>query len=153
MEELLKIAIESGSFGLSVFIAYVLFKKFIEDDVIKPIEETKNDQADLKKSFTQFTERVTGFVFRVIKSNQELSDRVTKEVTGMHNLFTEATRHTSIARLEANESLKKVNSLEQTTDKLVKIASAVHQKNASLESQIVEIGKELILVKTKVDKK
>lgn len=156
MEELFKYAIEGGSFGVSLFLAYILFKKFIKSDVIEPINEIKKEYDELKKSFTSFTERVTGFVFKIVRSNLDLGERVSKDINVMHNLLAEATNslthQTSQARLEASEALKKVNVLQETTDKLLKIASAIHEKNKSLETTVTKINEDLIFVKTKVNK-
>lgn len=150
MEELLKYAIESGSFGVSLFLAYVLFKKFVTKEIVEPIQELKLENTELKKSFTQFTERVTGFVFRITKDHGELMESVNRDVATMNGLFTETTRQTSQARLEAAEALKKVNTLEQTADKMLKILSLVHDKSKKIETEVQKINEDLIMVKTKV---
>lgn len=150
MEDFLKVAIEGGSFGVSLFLAYILFKKFIKKEVVEPIAELKEENASLKKSFTLFTERVTGFIFKIVQSHGDLMESVNKDVSKMNNLFTEATRHTSQAKMESLEALKKVNVLEQTTDKLLRIATIEHGKTQEIKTELQKLSKDMVMVKTKV---
>ena len=143
MEELLSRAIEGGAFGISLFLSYILFKRFIKKEIVEPIAELKVDNIELKKGFTQFTERVTGFVFRLTKSHNELSESVTRESLNMTKLFTEATQHTSQAKLEAHAALEKVNVTQQTADKLLKVATITH-------TEVVKLKNDMVMVKNKV---
>lgn len=149
MAEWLKLAIEGGSFGVSLFLVNYLFRKFIRKEVIEPIKELKAENDEIKKNFTVFTNRITEFIFKMLKSHGDLMDSVNQDVNKMNNLFTEATRHTSQSRMESYEALKKVNVLEQTTEKLLKISTMVHDKNKKIESEVKQITKDLIMVKTK----
>lgn len=150
MEELLKYAIEGGSFGISLFFSYVLFKKFIKKEVIEPIEDLQEESKEVKKSFIKFTENINSFVFKILKSHVDSNDNINKNISNMNTLFTEATRHTSQSKIESFEALKKVNVLEQTTDKLLKIATIEHEKNKNLETEVHQLSKDMIMVKNKV---
>lgn len=150
MEELLRYAIEGGSFGISLFLVYVLFKRFIIKEIVEPLDSIKTEHSKLKTSFEKFTENVTSFIFKLLKSHDDLTKTVHRDVSNMHNLFTEITKHTSQARIEAHEALKKVNVLEETTEKILKIATLVHDKNKKIETEVTKISDELILVKTKM---
>jgi hypothetical protein len=52
--------------------------------------------------------------------------------------------------MESHEALKKVNSLEQTTEKLFEIASKTHEKTMAMKSEVKKINDDLIMVKNKV---
>lgn len=149
MEDLFKYAFGGGAFGTSLFLSYVLFKKFIKSEVVKPIKELEKENAELKKNFTQFTERVTSFIFKILKSHTDLTDSVSRDVTTMNQLFSEVTSHTSQSKVEAFEALKKVNVLETTADKLLKVSFALFEKNKKIETEIKKLSDELIFVKTK----
>lgn len=150
MEELLKYAIEGGSFGISLFLVYFLFKKFIKKTLIEPIDDLQKDNREIKSSFIRFTENINSFVYKILESNAKTHEGVNKNISNMNNLFTEATRHTSQAKMESFEALKKVNSMEETTDKLLKIATIVHEKNKKLETEVHKISDDMIMVKDKI---
>jgi hypothetical protein len=150
MEELLRFAIEGGSFGISLFLVYVLFKKFIKKEISEPIEDLQKDNKEIKNSFIKFTENINSFVFKILKSNADTHEGVNKNISNMNNLFTEATRHTSQSKMESFEALKKVNALGETTDKLLKIATIVHEKNKKLETEVHKISDDMVMVKDKI---
>jgi hypothetical protein len=150
MEELLKYAIEGGSFGISLFLTYVLFKKFIKKEVIEPIEELKSENVEIRKGFITFTNDINGFVFRLMKNHSEIIESVNKNSSNMNTILTDAISHSSTAKLESFEALKKVNVLETTTDKLLKISTLVHDKNKNLETEIIRISKDMFMVKNKI---
>lgn len=150
MEELLKYAIEGGSFGVSLFLVYFLFKKFIVREVIRPIEDLKEENTETKKGFIKFTENINSFIFRILKSHNDTAESVNKNISNMNNLFTEATSHTSKAKMEAHEALKKVNAMEQTTDKLLQIATKVHEKTETMKTEVTRLSKDMIIVKGKM---
>jgi hypothetical protein len=150
MEELLKFAIEGGSFGISLFLIYILFKRFVKKEIVEPIEELQEDHKQLKRSFTRFSETASDMTFKVVNSHTQMVDIVTKTTSNMYNLFAEATRHTSQAKVESHEALNKVNVLEATTDKLLKISTAVHEKNKSIETEVHKLSNDLIMIKNKV---
>lgn len=149
MDELLKYAIEGGSFGVSLFLMYFLFKRFVKKEVIEPIEEIQKDNINTKKSFEKFTENINSFIFRILKSHVDTDDRINKNMSEMNHLFTEATRHTSQSKIDSFEALKKVNVLEETADKLLKITAKVHEKNEKIESEVKQLSKDMIMIKNK----
>lgn len=150
MEELLKYAIEGGSFGISLFLVYYLFKKFVVREVIKPIENLQEENTEIKKGFIKFTENINSFIFRIIKSHNDTAESVNKNISNMNNLFTEATSHTSKAKMEAFEALKKVNAMVETTDKLLEIGKRTHEKTEALKTEVKRLSHDMIIVKTKV---
>jgi methyl-accepting chemotaxis protein len=153
MEDLFKYAIEGGSFGVSLFLVFFLSKKFIKKGIIEPIEELKADVREVRKNFIQFTERINGLVFTLMKNNSEMNDHINSNITNMNNLFTDTTRQTSQAMVNSTEALKKVNVMEQTTEKLLSIATKVHEKNQRIETEIKKLSEEFILVKSKLSQK
>jgi hypothetical protein len=150
MEELLKYAIEGGCFGISLFLAYVLFTKFVKKEIIKPIENLQEENTEIKKGFIKFTENINSFIFRILKSHQDTAESVNKNISNMNNLFTEATRHTSKAMMDSSEALKKVNAMVETTDKLLDIGKRTHEKTLAMKSEVKKISDDLIMVKDKV---
>lgn len=150
MEELLKYAVEGGGFGISLFLTYVLFKKFIKAEVVEPIAELKEENSEIKKSFNRFTEQIMGFVFKVIKGHADLIENANRNSANMNNLFSESSRQSSQARRDSLEAIEKVNVMEKTADKLLKIATAVHEKNKSIETEVLKLSNDMIMVKTKV---
>jgi methyl-accepting chemotaxis protein len=150
MEELLKYAIESGAFGVSLFLTYVLFTKFVKKEIIKPIENLQEENTEIKKGFIKFTENINSFIFRILKSHQDTAESVNKNIANMNNLFTEATQHTSKAMMQSHEALKKVNALEETADKLLQIATKTHEKTVAMKSEVKKINEDLIMVKGKM---
>lgn len=153
MEEILKLVIEGGSFGVSLLLVHYLFKRFVKKEVIEPIKELQEGHDKIEKGFVKFTEGVNSFIFRIIKSHNDVAESVNKNVTGMNQLFMEATRHTSQSKLESAEALEKVNVLHQTAEKLMTIATKVHDKNAKLESEVQKLNHDMILIKSKMGMK
>jgi hypothetical protein len=150
MEELLRYAIESGSFGISLFLVYYLFKKFIKKEIVEPINDLKEENTEIKKSFIKFTENINGFVFKILKSNNDTHEGINLNISNMNNLFTESTRHTSQAKIESYEALEKVNVLKETTDKLLKIATIEHEKNKNINTEVQKLSHDMIMVKNKI---
>lgn len=153
LPEVIKWAFGGGSLGVVVLLGVWLFKRFIEKEIIEPIDELQKDNKEIKNSFIKFTENINSFIFRILNSHVDTAKTVDKNLDGMNQLFTEATRHTSQAKLEAHEALQKVNALAETTDKLVTIATKVHEKNDKLESRVQRISDDLVMVKTKIEEK
>lgn len=150
MDELLRWAIEGGSFGIALFLVAFLFKKFVTKEIIDPIEELQKDSKEVRSSFIKFTENINSFVFRIIKGHGEMIDSVNKNANQMNTLFAEATRHTSQAKTEAHQALEKVNAMSETADKLVEIGTKNHLKNKKLETEVKKISDDVILIKNKI---
>jgi methyl-accepting chemotaxis protein len=150
MEDLLKYAFEGGSFGTSLFLAYVLFKKFIIKEVVAPIESLQKENEEIKNSFQKLSDRVGEFVFKILGSHADLTDQITKDLNNMNKLFTEATQHTSQAALSSFDATKKVKDIREAAEKLGCVVKHLNEQNKKIETEITQLSSDMIFVKTKV---
>lgn len=139
----LKLLISLGGGAFAWGLVVILSKSWVETNVIKPIEELKRDSSEIKQNFVQFTERINSQFFDLISKTKESSALSIK-------LLNSVTQDARQAMDNSGSAVERVQAMQQTTDKLVKIATAVHEKNKHLETVITQITKDLIMVKGKI---
>ena len=157
MEELIKYATEGSFAGIAALLLYYLFKRFVKKEVIEPIEELQKNYKSVTDGFIKFTDRVTSFVFSIQKGHKQLEESMAQETLKMSNLFADAMRQVSEARVASMEAVQKSRAAmkvaeeqNQTTAKMFQIVKLVHNSSENMKTEIKHISEDLLMVKTKV---
>jgi hypothetical protein len=152
MDELAKALVEGGGFGVSVLIAWLLINRFIKKDVLGAIEEAQKTAKLGYKTATELKESLNGTMFKVSSSQTELVQLLNTEILKSSNNSAQAKADADVALQKVNVLLKGTENIGVTVEKLVKIATVVHEKNKHLETEVTKIRDELIFIKNKEKK-
>ncbi|CAK9250666.1 unnamed protein product [Sphagnum jensenii] len=139
----LKVLISLGGGAFAWGLVLLLSKSWVESNVLEPLRDLRSDQKEIKQNFVQFTERINSQFFELISKTKESSALSIK-------LLNSVTQDARQAMDNSGSAIERVQAMQLTTDKLVKIATAVHEKNKHLETVITQITKDLIMVKGKI---
>lgn len=150
LPEWLKISLGLCGGAFAWGLVFVLSKSWINDHVIKPIQDLKTDNEIVEKRLEKFMGQINTFTFKILTSHQDHMRSTSKEISALGEMFSHASSHSTKAKLDAQIALEKVNILERNAEKFMKIATLVHNTNEALKTEIEQITEDLIFVKTKI---
>jgi hypothetical protein len=157
MEEIAKWVIEGGSFGVAFILAYYLFKRFIKTEVIEPIQEVKVIAKEALKASQEAKDSARTSSFNVMNKVQEIQTNVSSTMTSVAKDFSDMAKYAGSAKLDsimALEEIKKTKiSGEEQMGKLASATMKVFKKQESVETEVKKLGDDLMMIRSKVDKK
>lgn len=132
-------------------------KVFIEEKVFDAIKEAKKISNEAKESNVSLHEEVKSAYVAHMTRISELDKMIYEQLHRQMKLFQDAVEFSNQAKKNAFESLEKFKSLEETTDsnarKFAKLGTAIVQELKSTKTDVKNLNNNLILLKTKVEKK
>jgi len=140
-----------GGIGISLF--GWMAKKFFEKNIEEAIKEAKAVALEAKKVSEEARDKISGAAFKLAETQQELSTTISREMTNMSTVFSEATRFTANAMTQAHRSEMAVKDLSKKTEEdMKKLAQGGHILNDKIEktrSEVLKISEDLLLIKGK----
>ena len=156
-DEILKWAVEGTSGGIGILLAYYLFKRFIKKEVLEPIEEIKDLAKKAYKSAEDAKDTIKATSFSMLTKHQEVQNQVVAQMISVEKSFSEMSRQAATARIEVGEVKELLKSLKKGTEedvtKLTLVGRKLFVKVRTMETEVKKISDELVMVKTKVEKK
>ncbi len=155
--EILKWIIEGGSAGTAVLLAYVLFKKFMKKEVIEAIAELREKLRHMEKDSQKSHDMIATTMSTVTLKSHEVQNNVSAALLKMNENFNDMAKYSGKALMDSQQNSMDIKKVESQTDgQIEKLAAATHKvlvKFKSTETEVVKLGKDMIYIKDKVDKK
>lgn len=143
--------------GLAAWsIAAYMAKKWFEKAVLEEITSLKSDVSHIRDSITDTMKNISTFILRFSGYQNEFTKSLQTETRKMSEMFSSASQQAFVAAQKSEEAIQRANVIQRaseenraTVEKLIKIATAVHDQNKTLRHEVVEIKSELVLIKAK----
>jgi hypothetical protein len=129
-----------GAFAWGLVV--ILFKAWVETNIIEAIAELRRGQVKTEQNFIAFTDRVNSLILEMMKDSKSSVANHSKILNQMSDEIRQAIH-------DSGAAIEKVYAVQVTADKLVKIATGVHEKNKHIESEVKRLSSEMIMVRSK----
>ncbi len=124
-------------------VAFYFAKEGAHEKILKPLDKLEKSNEEMSKNFINFTERVNSVIYGLMKDLKDNSNHYVK-------LLDQVTMEARQAMSNSGSAVERANAMERTVEKLVKIATAVHDTNRKITSEVQQISKDLIMIKEKL---